>query len=74
MIISGSNGILPREFMHRHRLHKMTDNQTMTDQCETHYIIEQLAPIVEGNLTGLEVKKFVKEKIHSTWDNLSLVM
>ena len=73
VIISDANRIRPRRYMHRHKLHVMPDDWTITGQYEARYIIEQLTPLVEGEPAGPEVRKIFKEKFHSTWDNFSLV-
>ena len=69
VVITDSNRIRPRAYIHRHKLHTMPDNWTLTGQSEVRNIVEQLLPHVEGEPADPSVKKIFKEKFHSTWDN-----
>ena len=69
VVVTDSNRIRPRAYRHRHKLHKMPDEWTLSGQCEVRDIVEQLLPHVDGEPTDPSVKKIFKEKFHSTWDN-----
>jgi len=47
--------------MHRHKIYDMPDDWNFTDQCAVRYILEKLAPIVEGEPAGPEEKKIFRK-------------
>ena len=69
VVITDSNRIQPRVYIHRHKLHKIPDTWTLTGQSKVHTIVEKLLARVEGEPASPSVKKIFKEKCHSTWDS-----
>lgn len=72
VIITNSNIIQPRVYVHIHKLHYMHGNWALARQCKECNISEQIAPLVEDKSAGLEVMKTFK--INQFCIEFSLVM
>jgi len=68
VIINDDNRTRLQSYINKHTLHEMPDGWNFKGQYEVRYIIEQLAPLAEGEPAGPEERKIFKEKFHSTWD------